>query len=190
MHYCARASSVPTKSRTMLALPVSKSELCIKRNTFLVYRGGEGKNGRLTEEVDEKPEKHGILCHELFKMILKFDPKNDDISLCLSIFERQAKRVEVDAKDWASELSTVLHTDLVQSIARELEENFDNYTHILKNRQAEKLDGYDSVRNGRRSSNITNDREKRENKRGQLPFRTQRKCIKSVLKPAKHRHQQ
>ncbi|GFU39661.1 retrovirus-related Pol polyprotein from transposon 297 [Nephila pilipes] len=62
-------------------------------------------------------------------MIQRFHPKNEDKSLYLSLFERQAKRIDVDSKDWIPGLLMMLPSDLVQSITRESEENFDYYTY-------------------------------------------------------------
>ncbi|GFU16399.1 hypothetical protein TNCV_835871 [Trichonephila clavipes] len=45
MHYCARVSTVPTRSRIIQLIPDSKSEKCIYGNTFSSCRRGEGKNG-------------------------------------------------------------------------------------------------------------------------------------------------
>ncbi|GBO25275.1 hypothetical protein AVEN_3638-1 [Araneus ventricosus] len=69
-------------------------------------------------------------CYELTKNVPNFDPKNGDIALFLSLFERQAKRAQIDTKDWVSGLLMLMPSDIVQLIARESEENFDHYNYI------------------------------------------------------------
>ncbi|GBN65460.1 hypothetical protein AVEN_77603-1 [Araneus ventricosus] len=67
--------------------------------------------------------------YELTKTVPSFDSKNGDITLFLSLFERQAKRAQIDTKDWVSGLLMLMPSDIVQLIARESEENF-NYNYI------------------------------------------------------------
>lgn len=69
-------------------------------------------------------------CHQLVKLMPKYDMKDDDIVLFLSLFERQAKRIKVDEKNWVSALLTLLPSEIVQLIARESEEKFEDYAYI------------------------------------------------------------
>ncbi|CAL1276574.1 unnamed protein product [Larinioides sclopetarius] len=85
---------------------------------------------RLTAASTASPRHEKSSCYELTKVMPSFDPKNGDITLFLSLFERQAKRVQIDARDWVSGLLMLLPSDNVQLIARESEENFDNYSYI------------------------------------------------------------
>ncbi|GFS39476.1 hypothetical protein NPIL_357171 [Nephila pilipes] len=56
----------------------------------------------LDSSVGEEPEKRCTTYHELAKMIPKVDPKNEDISLYLSLFKRQEKMIDVDTGDCVS----------------------------------------------------------------------------------------
>ncbi|GFX98345.1 CCHC-type domain-containing protein [Trichonephila clavipes] len=61
-----------------------------------------------------------------------FDPKQSDISLYLVIFERQAKRASIEKKEWVRQLLGLLPLDIVQFIAREPEEQAENYDYVKK----------------------------------------------------------
>ncbi|GFX77513.1 retrovirus-related Pol polyprotein from transposon 412 [Trichonephila clavipes] len=63
----------------------------------------------------------------LKKLIPDFDPKQSDISLYLGIFEHQAKRAAIEKKEWVGQLLGLLPLEIVQFIARELEEQAENY---------------------------------------------------------------
>ncbi|GFW31246.1 retrovirus-related Pol polyprotein from transposon 17.6 [Trichonephila clavipes] len=68
----------------------------------------------------------------LKKLIPDFDPKQSDISLYLEIFERQAKRASIEKKEWVGQLLGLLPLGIVQFIARELEEQAENYDYVKK----------------------------------------------------------
>ncbi|GBO01300.1 hypothetical protein AVEN_57544-1 [Araneus ventricosus] len=85
---------------------------------------------RTTSNSSANPKHEKPSCYELTKTVPSFDSRNGDITLFLSLFERQAKRAQIDAKDWVSGLLMLLPSDIVQLIARESEENFDNYNYI------------------------------------------------------------
>ncbi|GBM20367.1 hypothetical protein AVEN_222081-1 [Araneus ventricosus] len=85
---------------------------------------------RMTSDGSKIPNHEKASCYELTKTVPSFDSKNGDITLFLSLFERQAKRAQIDTKDWVSGLLMLLPSDIVQLIARESEENFDNYNYI------------------------------------------------------------
>ncbi|GFV97617.1 retrovirus-related Pol polyprotein from transposon 412 [Trichonephila clavipes] len=68
----------------------------------------------------------------LKKLIPDFDPKQSDISLYLVIFERQAKRATIEKKDWVGQLLGLLPLEIVQFIAREPEEQAENYDYVKK----------------------------------------------------------
>ncbi|GBL92135.1 hypothetical protein AVEN_91486-1 [Araneus ventricosus] len=82
---------------------------------------------RMTCDGSKNPKHEKPSCYELIKTVPSFDSKNGDITLFLSLFERQAKRAQIDTKDWVFGLLMLLPSDIVQLIARESEENFDNY---------------------------------------------------------------
>ncbi|KFM65660.1 hypothetical protein X975_14219, partial [Stegodyphus mimosarum] len=67
---------------------------------------------------------------ELQKMIQKFDPEENDVSLYLVMFERQAKRANLNQSEWVSVLLTLLPTEIVQLIMREPEEQAYDYAYI------------------------------------------------------------
>ncbi|GFW58084.1 transposable element Tcb1 transposase [Trichonephila clavipes] len=68
----------------------------------------------------------------LKKLIPDFDPKQSDISLYLVIFERQAKRASIEKKEWVGQLLGLLPLEIVQIIAREPEEQAENYDYVKK----------------------------------------------------------
>ncbi|GFV56035.1 SCAN box domain-containing protein [Trichonephila clavipes] len=68
----------------------------------------------------------------LKKLIPDFDPKQSDISLYLVIFERQAKRASIEKKEWVGQLLGLLPLEIVQFIAREPEEQAENYDYVKK----------------------------------------------------------
>ncbi|GFX40971.1 CCHC-type domain-containing protein [Trichonephila clavipes] len=68
----------------------------------------------------------------LKKLISDFDPKQSDISLYLVIFERQAKRASIEKKEWVGQLLGLLPLEIVQFIAREPEEQAENYDYVKK----------------------------------------------------------
>ncbi|GBM39808.1 hypothetical protein AVEN_45773-1 [Araneus ventricosus] len=85
---------------------------------------------RMTSDGSKNPKHEKPSCYELTKTIPSFDAKNGDITLFLSLFEREAKRAQIDKKDWVSGLLMLLPSDIVQLIARESEENCDNNNYI------------------------------------------------------------
>ncbi|GBM25702.1 hypothetical protein AVEN_241976-1 [Araneus ventricosus] len=85
---------------------------------------------RMPSDGSTNPKHEKASCYELTKTVPSFDSKNGDITLFLSLFERQAKRAQIDTKDWVSGLLMLLPSDIVQLIARESDENFDNYNYI------------------------------------------------------------
>ncbi|GFV07540.1 SCAN box domain-containing protein [Trichonephila clavipes] len=64
------------------------------------------------------------------KLIPDFDPKQSDISLYLVIFERQAKRASIEKKEWVGQLLGFVTLEIVQFIAREPEEQAENYDYV------------------------------------------------------------
>ncbi|GFU21659.1 retrovirus-related Pol polyprotein from transposon 17.6 [Trichonephila clavipes] len=68
----------------------------------------------------------------LKKLIPYFDPKQSNISLYLVIFERQAKRASIEKKEWVGQLLGLLPLEIVQFIAREPEEQAENYDYVKK----------------------------------------------------------
>ncbi|GFW57624.1 retrovirus-related Pol polyprotein from transposon 412 [Trichonephila clavipes] len=68
----------------------------------------------------------------LKKLIPDFHPKQSDISLYLVIFERQAKRASIEKKEWVGQLLGLLPLEIVQFIAREPEEQAENYDYVKK----------------------------------------------------------
>ncbi|GFX35918.1 retrovirus-related Pol polyprotein from transposon 297 [Trichonephila clavipes] len=66
------------------------------------------------------------------KLIPDFDPKQSDISLYLVIFERQAKRASIERKSGWGNYWVLLPLEIVQFIAREPEEQAENYDYVKK----------------------------------------------------------
>ncbi|GBN68651.1 hypothetical protein AVEN_251381-1 [Araneus ventricosus] len=98
---------------------------------------------RMTSDGSKNPKHEKPSCYELTKTVPSFDSKNGDIALFLSSFERQAKRAQIDTKDWVSGLLMLMPSDIVQLIARESEENFDNYNYIKSIKRRAPLEAKD-----------------------------------------------
>ncbi|GBM89328.1 hypothetical protein AVEN_120899-1 [Araneus ventricosus] len=69
---------------------------------------------------------------EMRHLMQKVDPREGDISLYLVLFERQARRVEINEDLWVSHLIGLLPYEMSQLIARESEEVSNDYSHIKK----------------------------------------------------------
>ncbi|GFY73561.1 uncharacterized protein TNIN_21641 [Trichonephila inaurata madagascariensis] len=67
---------------------------------------------------------------DLKTVLPTFISDKDDISLFLTMFERQMKLLNVPADFWVSHLIGILPSDIGRLIAREPEEMFKNYAHI------------------------------------------------------------
>ncbi|GBM88590.1 hypothetical protein AVEN_197638-1 [Araneus ventricosus] len=67
---------------------------------------------------------------DLHTILQKFDPRSNDISLYLNLFEREAKRAEIPKKDWVSYLIGLLPSEMSQIIVREDEEVTEDYEKI------------------------------------------------------------
>ncbi|GBO01391.1 hypothetical protein AVEN_153778-1 [Araneus ventricosus] len=78
----------------------------------------------VTAEFSAKPK------IDLHTILQKFDPRSNDISLYLILFERQAKRAEIQKKYWVSYLIGLLPSEMSQIIAREDEEVTEDYEKI------------------------------------------------------------
>ncbi|XP_046401748.1 uncharacterized protein LOC124167777 [Ischnura elegans] len=59
-----------------------------------------------------------------------FDSKENDISLYLVTFERQAKRAQVPVEDWVVHLIGLMPRDIAELIAREPEEAANNFDYV------------------------------------------------------------
>ncbi|GBL76021.1 Retrovirus-related Pol polyprotein from transposon 412 [Araneus ventricosus] len=74
------------------------------------------------------PDQHAkIRMHDVMP---RFNPKEDDVSLFLVLFERQAKIMNVPAENQVAQLISLLPPDIVQLIARELEEGAKKYEYV------------------------------------------------------------
>ncbi|GFW88338.1 retrovirus-related Pol polyprotein from transposon 297 [Trichonephila clavipes] len=107
---------------------------------------------------------------ELNRIIPRFNSKGDEMGLYLTIFEHQVKFLNIPEKTWTAYLIVSLPSDIVQLIAREDEDDAQNYEkknsrkyqkkHFLDIwpdlndplELAEKLDAYDSLRPGMKSN--------------------------------------
>ncbi|GFW21821.1 hypothetical protein TNCV_1235461 [Trichonephila clavipes] len=78
------------------------------------------ENERLKGFTSTPEDKVSI--YELMKVVPKFEMKDGDIVLFLTLFERQAKRVGLEKRHWVSAL---MPSEMNQLMARESEEKFD-----------------------------------------------------------------
>lgn len=60
------------------------------------------------------------------KLMLKFNARENDIVLYLSILERQTKKICVDPNLCVSSLLALLPLDIIQVLARKVEEKFED----------------------------------------------------------------
>ncbi|GFY21584.1 retrovirus-related Pol polyprotein from transposon 297 [Trichonephila clavipes] len=109
---------------------------------------------------------------ELNRIIPRFNSKEDEMGLYLTIFKRQAKFLNIPEKTWTAYLIGSLPPDIAQLIAREDEDDAQNYEKIKRKTPAnikehlldiwadlndplelaEKLDAYDNLRPGMKSN--------------------------------------
>ncbi|GFY28965.1 CCHC-type domain-containing protein [Trichonephila clavipes] len=86
---------------------------------------------RVNDESNDSTNACSVTSNLNFKKLIPdFDPKQSDISLV--IFERQAKRASIEKKDWVGQLLGLLPLEIVQFIAREPEEQAENYDYVKK----------------------------------------------------------
>ncbi|GBM57954.1 Retrovirus-related Pol polyprotein from transposon 17.6 [Araneus ventricosus] len=78
----------------------------------------------VTAEFSAKPK------IDLHTILQKFEPTSNDISLYLILFERQAKRADIQKKYWVSYLIGLLPSEMSQIIPREDEEVTEDYEKI------------------------------------------------------------
>ncbi|GFW15258.1 CCHC-type domain-containing protein [Trichonephila clavipes] len=71
-----------------------------------------------------------VSIYELTKVVPKFEMKDGDIVVFLTLFERQAKRVGIEKRHWVSALLALMPSEINQLMAREAEEKFDDYDYI------------------------------------------------------------
>ncbi|GBO23257.1 hypothetical protein AVEN_53556-1 [Araneus ventricosus] len=69
---------------------------------------------------------------EIKHLMQKFDSQNTDISLYLTLFERQARAAGIEEEEWVSQLISLLPLDLAQIIIKEPEEQMREYTNVKK----------------------------------------------------------
>ncbi|GFX16808.1 guanine nucleotide-binding protein G(S) subunit alpha [Trichonephila clavipes] len=88
---------------------------------------------RVNDESNDSTNACSVTSNLNFKKLIPdFDPKLSDISLYLVIFERQAKRASIEKKEWVGQLLGLLPLEIVQFIAREPEEQAENYDYVKK----------------------------------------------------------
>ncbi|GFW05304.1 retrovirus-related Pol polyprotein from transposon 412 [Trichonephila clavipes] len=88
---------------------------------------------RVNDESNDSTNACSVTSNLNFKKLIPdFDPKQSDISLYLVIFERQAKRASIEKKEWVGQLLGLLPLEIMQFIAREPEEQAENYDYVKK----------------------------------------------------------
>ncbi|GFV08358.1 uncharacterized protein TNCV_327921 [Trichonephila clavipes] len=71
-----------------------------------------------------------VSIYELTKVVPKFEMKDGDIVVFLTLFERQAKESWHRKRHWVSALLALMPSEINQLMAREAEEKFDDYDYI------------------------------------------------------------
>ncbi|GBN49129.1 hypothetical protein AVEN_127594-1 [Araneus ventricosus] len=100
-----------------------KEEKEFQLEKMRIEAGMATPNGNLTDER----QVHNNSQFEMSKAMPKFDAKEGDIVLYMSLFERQAKRLKVDPSDC---LIPLMPTEIVELIAGVPEEEFFNFEYI------------------------------------------------------------
>ncbi|GBN82129.1 hypothetical protein AVEN_192972-1 [Araneus ventricosus] len=103
-----------------------KEEKEFQLEKMRIEAGMATPNGNLADER----QVHNNSRFEMSKAMPKFDAKEGDIVLCMSLFERQAKRLKIDPSDWVSCLILLMPTEIVKLIVRVSEEEFFNFEYI------------------------------------------------------------
>nr|XP_042904631.1 uncharacterized protein LOC122270620 [Parasteatoda tepidariorum] len=62
----------------------------------------------------------------------KFDPEKLDMALFLTLFQRQAKKAQIDEGDWVTQLLALLPVEIAEIIIREPEERADDFEYVKK----------------------------------------------------------
>ncbi|GFW75336.1 CCHC-type domain-containing protein [Trichonephila clavipes] len=71
-----------------------------------------------------------VSIYELTKVVPKFEMKDGDIVVFLTLFERQAKKLGIEKRHWVSALLALMPSEINQLRAHESEEKFDDYDYI------------------------------------------------------------
>ncbi|GFX97301.1 CCHC-type domain-containing protein [Trichonephila clavipes] len=82
----------------------------------------------LEERFERENEEKIARQHVIEQQQREFE--DGDIVIFLTLFERQAKRIEVEKTNWILVLLARMPSDITQLIARESEDKFDNYDYI------------------------------------------------------------
>ncbi|GFX71966.1 retrovirus-related Pol polyprotein from transposon 297 [Trichonephila clavipes] len=86
---------------------------------------------RVNDESNDSTNTGSVTSNlNLKKLIPDFDPKQSDNDH--AVFERQAKRASIEKKEWVEQLLGLLPLEIVQFIAREPEEQAENYDYVRK----------------------------------------------------------
>ncbi|GFU32638.1 retrovirus-related Pol polyprotein from transposon 17.6 [Trichonephila clavipes] len=85
---------------------------------------------RIKQSTVIKSEGETAFNQNFEKLMPKFNLRNDDISLFLELFERQAKVLQLPRDQWVTYLIGVLPVEINNIIAREPEEQANDYEHI------------------------------------------------------------
>ncbi|GFU52808.1 retrovirus-related Pol polyprotein from transposon 17.6 [Trichonephila clavipes] len=85
---------------------------------------------RIKQSTVIKSEGETAFNQNFQKLMPKFNLRNDDISLFLELFKRQAKVLQLPRDQWVTYLIGVLPVEINNIIAREPEEQANDYEHI------------------------------------------------------------
>ena len=84
---------------------------------------------------DSKKEPHSseskVNTYELSKIVPKFKMKDRGIVLFLTLFEQQAKKINIEKSNWVSALLALMLSEITQLIVPETEKKFDDYIKSL-----------------------------------------------------------
>ena len=60
----------------------------------------------------------------------KFDPEKSDISLFLTLFERQARKAQIEEEQWTTQLLALLPEEISEVVIREPETEAEDFNYV------------------------------------------------------------
>ncbi|KAF8768325.1 putative serine/threonine-protein kinase like protein [Argiope bruennichi] len=109
-----RADEVPVLEPTSITQDLKSASMAIQRR---------GQRQTVRIEIESRRPAAPLA-------IPDFDPKEDDMSLFLNLFQRQMKFLKVAKENWVAYLLGVLHNEVMQFIIREPDDRSQDFDHM------------------------------------------------------------
>lgn len=101
--------------------------LCLKKLRIKFARTSNG-NEHQQYKIMNIQIKHG----QNWKLMQNFTIPDGNIKFYLILYDKQMKKVQIKEEDWVAHLLGTLPLEVSQIIAKELEENYNNYDYVKK----------------------------------------------------------